>query len=649
MPSTAQLSSTTKDVAGRFAGAIIARGRGYYYNGSLNRSNFLNIKIGFVYSDQPIDVGILSADQEILFTTIGQNIGTIEKADVYPGGSTLMDVDYSMKIEGLSPNTTYYVRAYSKSGSTGYYKYGEQLSVSTLSGVSGQHGYYISDDTVGFYDPLQVRNSNEDIERVLTSDSSGLVTWKPVKSLFTFGHYIGERYGGGIVAAVWREGDDEKVLIVAESDIRVDTPAGLSLVPAWSYDVSTNTLIGISAQSKYNGYLNTAAIVAQANALGTTYSAAAGAAAYRGGGYEDWYLPSYYEFNQVFNNLAIINKVIGMETINSVAAYWTSTEYSSNRAFTWTGQGSGQYSIQNKMADKNCRVRPVRKESVYTGDGLILNLDATNKKSFSDTDYFNLGTASRWKDLVNGGMTSSYWFSPVAYPLTSSGGTTADVLTTLTTILIQSLSYRQVGDWWIDKVDGTSTPWLYNQTGPSSMTSVYFTVPTNNSFIKFDYFDVSSILDPVKSTINVYVSVRNQGYDGPYNLIDTISNATNVITNRTISLNYYVGRTISIRFTAPNAYYTSNSDKGGPAIDTIQVRGTSGGYQATGPVYSPSESGFISFNGTGSMTDTTNFTNTFGSYFDIVAPVGNATTVTVEIWMRLKDSYQTRMPFAWSK
>lgn len=761
------MSSSTTSLISRLKSSIVAVANGNYSIGDIfsDRINFLNLKVGLVYSTLPINYTTSGGNDTIVLSS-GQVVNTLEKGDVYLGGNTASNVDYSFKLSNLSNNTTYYVRSYIKSGSTGYYKYGNQLSGTTL---GAQSGYYISTDTIGFYDPLQIRDTNEGVEKVLTSDSSGLVTWKPVKSLFTFGHYIGELYGGGIVAGVWKEGDDEKVLIAALEDIAPDTfnakgfnsgvkstaiqtdgkiiVAGdfsgyLSTTPAsgnyitrlntdgsvdytfatgtgfngptwkvliqpdgkilviggftsyngvaaagiirlnsdatidtsfvygtgfnstqvralarrsdgkilvggnfttyngatanrivrlnsngtidstfvsgtgfdnvpytidfqsdgkiivggaftsyngtvanriarlningaidvflsgtgfntfvyslvvspsddsivvvgnfntyngsatptnrivrlnsngtidtvgwttglgfnttslanwtvvlqtdgkilvggdfttyngrvanriirlntdgsidrtftyttgfnnsiwaisnpmggkilvggdftsylgrvagriyyifenvfgWSSGSGNTTLIGSPAQSKYNGYLNTTAIVAQSNVLGITFSSANYTTSYRGGGYDDWYLPSYYELNQVFNNAAIINKVLNKESLLMLDFdYWTSTEFDSSNAISLSLIDlDGSYVLRSKS--RLSKIRAVRKESVYTGDGLILNLDVTNKKSFSDIEYLNNGGTTKWSDLVNGGLTSSYSFDLSTY------------------------------------------------------------------------------------------------------------------------------------------------------------------------------------------------------------------------------------------
>jgi hypothetical protein len=663
MATSAQLGSVTIELTSRLDSSIIAKGTGFFIPSSFGQG-ITDIRLGFVYSTQPI---LITTTQSISNTTTtdtlvpisGQVIDSLIRPEIYSGTASSINWDYSAKIGALLPNTTYYVRAYCY----GYYnifstnvnKYGAQFSISTY-GTAGGHGYYISDTTVGFYDPLQIREANEGVERVLMSDSSGLATWKPVKSLFSFGHYIGERYGGGIVAAVWREGEDEKVLIVAESDVLTDTPTGTSYTPTWAYENGVSTLIGSSAQSKYNGYLNTAAIVAQSITLGTTYSAAGGAAAYRGGDFEDWYLPAYYELNQVFNNLAIINKVIGSETFITTSPYFTSTEYNNNSAYAFSGWGAAPTSTYTPWGKKGpARVRPVRKESVYTGDGLILNLDATKKNSFSDTDYSNIGIGSKWKDMVNGGMTSSYSFNMSAHPTGPVNSTlTTGLLTDLNTIgiptNIENLAYRQVNSWWIDKVSGIATPLLYNRTGESSMTSATFTAGTY-TYLQFDTIDQSTVKSSFSATVNVYVSIYTNGIQGAWALIRQISNTVGDNNNGAgnsvnISLSHYSGKVISIKITAPNASYTNTSTFNGPSVDNIYVRSTTGGYQPLGPVYLPTESGFLRFNGTGSNTSVS---TSYGSYVSFKAPVGNATTVTVEMWARMRQPTTVAgMLFGWN-
>jgi len=765
---------------------------------------------------------------------------------------------FSTTFEGIyfGQSRYIYIKAYVVDDNSGTTFYTDPMTL-----FISNKGYEISSDLIYIANPLQIRDASEGVERVLTSDSSGLATWKPVKSLFSFGHYIGEKYGGGIVAAVWKEAEDEKVLIVSTEDVTTEEGSGaigtittipykmgnnntldnpgtanntsgnkyftyhdlngsgpygggnlqnvaiicihnsdvnnveqagffLSLngsgggsglvpneaagagsfttipggytfstaiqkgllkikstttsvvnvfrvvaadfyypamysnaqyltanyrilnnpgagtfgvfrifvdyvgsettpitsgvgqnVPAyqevvnlafdstgtglnyepltyirdvkWAAGVAQTTAVGTLGQSLYNGDLNSDAIIAQSNSLNTIYSAAKVCADYRGSGYDDWYLPAYFELNQVFNNAAIINKVLKSESLNFlINDYWTSTEYvlpqvgpganSTNAAisfnsFAGTPNGA-DYSVKSKSSTG--RIRAVRKESVYTGTGLIMNLDSTIKKSFSDVDYLNQGIYSKWKDLVNGGLTSSYSFNLSAYPNVVSGGTLGYLLADLNTGGIESLAYRLVGDWWFTKITGTTTPTLYNNTGESSLVSKYFTVGSSYAYLQFDTLDQSINKSSVSATVNVSVSIDSGGTPGAYFLLSQVTNTVGNNNSGTgasvhIQLSQFSGKSISIKITAPNANYVDTVNKSGPSVDNIYVRTNVGGYQPIGPVYLPSESGFIRFNG--------------NSYVDFKTTVGNTTTVTVETWVRLKPTYSGDMIFGWSQ
>jgi hypothetical protein len=135
------------------------------------------------------------------------------------------------------------------------------------------------------------------------------------------GHYIGQPYGGGIVAYIFVDGDPGYVagkqhgLIAATSDqssgIRWDNGF-------WITTGATETVIG-------KGFDNTNTIITVQSTPSTSYAAGL-ARAHDGGGYNDWYLPSKDELHKLY-----LNRVaIGGFTNN---VYWSSTEKSNSASW----------------------------------------------------------------------------------------------------------------------------------------------------------------------------------------------------------------------------------------------------------------------------------------------------------------------------
>lgn len=142
-------------------------------------------------------------------------------------------------------------------------------------------------------------------------------------------HFIGELYGGGIV--FWTTPDGQHGLIASLYDL----DAG-NLVP-WSN--ITNTGIGAAAQDYYDGSKNTAAIISQS---GHTSSAAKICDDYSYEEFDDWYLPSVFELRQLMDEAILINYILTNDgnsstkplNFSSNKRYWSSTEFSSNAAYT---------------------------------------------------------------------------------------------------------------------------------------------------------------------------------------------------------------------------------------------------------------------------------------------------------------------------
>ncbi|RLD21532.1 MAG: hypothetical protein DRI69_03825 [Bacteroidetes bacterium] len=157
-------------------------------------------------------------------------------------------------------------------------------------------------------------------------------------------YVIGDFVQGGVVFWVSASGAHAKVVSIYN----------VGKVP-WSN--VPNPAIGASAQSDINGAGNTVAIMMQS---GHTSSAARHCADVAYGGYDDWYLPSKDELNDVYTNRVAIDTTAtangGEVFVNDY--YWSSTEESSNDAwqqeFTDGSQGG-----DNKGSSTG-RVRAVR-------------------------------------------------------------------------------------------------------------------------------------------------------------------------------------------------------------------------------------------------------------------------------------------------
>jgi hypothetical protein len=142
---------------------------------------------------------------------------------------------------------------------------------------------------------------------------------------------VGDSYGGGVVAYIFKSGDPGYVpgethgLIAATAD---QTPADPWKV-AWS-NIAAD-LIGATAQGTAlgTGRTNTAAIVAQTlgnETVGYVYCTSGAAhvcADLVEGGYDDWYLPSKDELNKLYLNQETIG---GFNPSGYYQAYWSSSE-----------------------------------------------------------------------------------------------------------------------------------------------------------------------------------------------------------------------------------------------------------------------------------------------------------------------------------
>jgi hypothetical protein len=143
-------------------------------------------------------------------------------------------------------------------------------------------------------------------------------------------HYLGELYGGGVIFYLNSTGQHGLICSM------IDLSSGICWIPKAFQTV----LIGPTAQSDWNGYNNTLAIISHAG-QGNTYAAGLCSiytnADYSTGIYNDWYLPAIDELNKLLHARYEVNKTLDDDGNPETTAlvkdfYWSSTEYNNGGA-----------------------------------------------------------------------------------------------------------------------------------------------------------------------------------------------------------------------------------------------------------------------------------------------------------------------------
>ena len=287
-----------------------------------------------------------------------------------------------------------------------------------------------------FTSPVTYRVTAEDAS---TQDYVVTVTTAP-------GIQVGDHYGGGIVAWVFQPGQEGYVageirgLIAAEAN---DVHYKVCWCPAPYDDIYTETGIG-------TGMANSERIVNHYRSRGLPDEyAAAYARGYRGGGYDDWYLPSRDELNLLFIN----RKAIG----HLVESYWTSSQYIPPEAWQQSfteGQYLGRQgtSGKNSMSSKVRAVRtfvinPYKAITAFSFEGLTPPVVGTIDEA-AHTISAAIPLGSDPKTLVatfrttgaavavggktqTSGQTANDFTRPVTYTVTAQDGTTQDYVVTV--------------------------------------------------------------------------------------------------------------------------------------------------------------------------------------------------------------------------
>ncbi|MDB9781902.1 DUF1566 domain-containing protein [Winogradskyella sp.] len=166
---------------------------------------------------------------------------------------------------------------------------------------------------------------------------------------------VGDFYGGGVIFYLFEAGDTGYV--TGEIHGLIAAVENQSSGIQWyngSYVTTgaTGTVIG-------TGSANTDAIIAIQGATETNYAAGL-AKAYTGGGFNDWFLPSKDELNEMYLNRVAINTTASANGGSNFAGnfYWSSTEYDVGKAWVQVFD-TGIQAIGTKFFTNNS-VRAVR-------------------------------------------------------------------------------------------------------------------------------------------------------------------------------------------------------------------------------------------------------------------------------------------------
>jgi len=283
---------------------------------------------------------------------------------------------FKSTIGNMVPNTTYYVRAYASNGvGTAY---GEELSFKTAEleistkSVTQHGGHYATviyelsnngNSSSSTHGICWGTNPNPTIAGNKTTNSGSVLSYtNTIENIMHNTTYyirsyvtdlvsantiygaelklvtktlVGDRYQGGIIAYV--DGTGNHGLIAAPNDQSI----GIQWYNGSWATIDTGTAIG-------TGKSNTAAII---KVQGSGNYAAKLCDDLTLGGYDDWFLPSKDELNEVYKNMDLIGG------FNTSSYYWSSSEYKNETAWYQNFSTGFQYNFSKA---NTYRVRAVR-------------------------------------------------------------------------------------------------------------------------------------------------------------------------------------------------------------------------------------------------------------------------------------------------
>jgi hypothetical protein len=191
--------------------------------------------------------------------------------------------------------------------------------VSDSSYFKGQISNHVSQD--------HDTSANNEIQSLSISNDTIFLSKNGGNVKLPSSHYVGELYGGGVVFYVDRTGKHGLVCSM------IDISATASI---W-WNNATN-LIGINAQSYWNGQGNSDAIMTQSSISAAKLCDNYTNSNYGTGVYSDWYLPSKGELEFLWQNFSLVQKSLESDGNSATTAilisyYWSSTEF--NGSYAW--------------------------------------------------------------------------------------------------------------------------------------------------------------------------------------------------------------------------------------------------------------------------------------------------------------------------